>query len=67
MSLILPNNLMELEKLPALIAQIEAQPDSTLEQIASALEENNQARFGMTIGWLLKLGIFQYHPPEGDH
>ena len=66
MSLILPNNLMELEKIPALIAQIEAQPDSTLEQIASALEENNQARFVMTIGWLLKLGIFQYHAPEGD-
>jgi hypothetical protein len=57
---------MELEKIPALIAQIEAQPDFTLEQIASALEENNQARFVMTIGWLLKLGIFQYHAPEGD-
>jgi len=57
---------MELEKPPAPIALMEAQPYSSLGQIASALEKNNLARFVMTIGWLLKLGIFHYHAPERD-
>ena len=63
MGLMLPTPLMELSELPALIAELEAQPNSTLERIASAVDAHDLTRFIMTIGWLIKLGICQYHPP----
>ena len=63
--LVLPNTLMELEELPALMAELKNHPDSTLERIASTVEAHDLSRFVMTIGWLLKLGICRYHPPEG--
>ena len=64
LGLVLPSTMMDLEELPALIAELEAQPNSTLGNIALTIEANDLSRFIMTIGWLLKLGICQYHPPK---
>ena len=62
--LIIPTTLMELDKIPELIACIEDRPNSTLEEIELALGTTDHPRYLMTIGWLLKLGICQYFPPK---
>lgn len=64
MGFIIPSTLMEMDKIPELIAYLEDKPNSTLEKLAIALEITNHSRYLMTIGWLLKLGICQYFPPN---
>ena len=64
MGFIIPSTLMEMDKIPELIAYLEDKPTSTLEKLAIALEITNHSRYLMTIGWLLKLGICQYFPPN---
>ena len=67
LGLIIPNTLLELDKIPEVIGHIEEKPNSTLEYIAQKLGQTNDPRFTMTICWLLKLGICQYHLPKKDH
>ena len=64
LSLIIPTTLIELDKIPELIAFIEEKPNSTLEELRIALGITDHSRYLMTIGWLLKLGICQYFPPR---
>ena len=62
--LIVPQSLIELEELPLLIGQLESVSTTTIEEIARTLGFTDQPRLLRTVGWLVKLGICRYHPPE---
>jgi glycosyltransferase involved in cell wall biosynthesis len=62
--LIVPQSLIELEELPLLIGQLEATGGATIDALASALQFTDRPRLERTLGWLVKLGICRYRPPE---
>jgi len=64
LGLVQPDVLIDLEELPGLIAELEARESVTLQILADAMNVTDLPRFVMTIGWLVKLGICSYAPPD---
>lgn len=55
--------LIELEELPGLIGELEAQKTIRLRDLADVLDTDDLSRFLVTVGWLVKLGLCRYNPP----
>jgi len=66
MGLIYPETLIPLEELPVVFGHLEMQESCTLQELADAMGAPVTGPVMMTAGWLIKLGICGYTPPEAN-
>ncbi len=56
--------LMDLEEIPGFIGELEARNSIKLRDLADVLGIDDFSKFLVTAGWLVKLGLCRYDPPE---
>ena len=55
--------LIDIQELPGLIGELEAQNKINLRDLADGLGIKDSSDFLVTVGWLAKLGLCHYEPP----
>ena len=56
--------LIDIQELPGLIGELEAQNKINLRDLADGLGIKDSSDFLVTVGWLAKLGLCHYAPPD---